>query len=151
MIRKIKNEDAEIFFDMAEQFYASDAVLHPIPKKHHIDAFNEMMRSSDYIEGYIFEYEEKPVGYAITSKMYSQEAGGFTLWIDEIFILEEFRSKGLGKEFFNYLKTNLDSSIARLRLEVEEENERAKKFYQNMGFSKLEYSQMFLDRRNINK
>lgn len=151
MIRKIKNEDAAIFFDMAEQFYASDAVLHPIPKKHHIDAFNEMMRSNDYIEGYIFEYEEKPVGYAITSKMYSQEAGGFTLWIDEIFILEEFRSKGLGKEFFNYLKTNLDSSIARLRLEVEEENERAKKFYQNMGFSKLEYSQMFLDRRNINK
>ncbi|MFO7316846.1 MAG: GNAT family N-acetyltransferase [Bacilli bacterium] len=145
MIRKMKKEDADIFYYLAEQFYASDAVLHPIPKKHHIDAFNEIMRSNVYLEGYIFEYNDQPVGYAITSKMYSQEAGGIMLWIDEIYILEEYRSKGLGKEFFHYLKTTLDSSIVRLRLEVEKENERAIELYKSLGFGPLAYDQMILD------
>lgn len=146
----MKKEDAEIFYKMAEQFYASDAVLHPIPKKHHVDTFNEMMRSNVYLEGYIFEYNNKPVGYAITSKMFSQEAGGIMLWIDEIYIMEEYRSIGLGTEFFNYLKTTLDASIVRLRLEVEKDNERAKKLYKKMGFSPLEYDQMMLDLKDMN-
>lgn len=149
MIRKMKNEDAEFFFNMATLFYSSDAVMHPVPQKHHIHTFNEIMRSNVYLEGYIFELKDNPVGYAITTKMFSNEAGGITLWIDEIYILKEYRSKGLGKEFFNYLKTTLDTSIVRLRLEVERENEQAIKLYQNMGFKKLEYGQMFKDRTNL--
>lgn len=144
-IRKITKEDEEIFYYMAELFYSSEAVLHPIPKKHHIDTFKELMRSNTYLECFIFEYNEKIAGYALTSKMYSQEAGGITLWIDELFVLEPYRSKGIGKAFFNYLKETLDPSITRLRLEVEEDNERAKKLYKMMDFSKLEYEQMFLD------
>ncbi len=146
MIRKMKKEDAEIFFNMSELFYASDAVINPIPQKNHIDAFNEIMRSNVYLEGYIFEYEDKAVGYVITTKTYSHEAGGITLWIDELFVLEEYRSKGIGMEFFNYLKTALDTSIIRLRLEVESENERAIKFYQKMGFNVSEYGLMFKNR-----
>lgn len=146
MIRKITKEDEEIFYQMAELFYSTDAVLHPIPKEHHIKAFQEMMRSDMYVEGYIFEYEGKAAGYAITSKMYSQEAGGITLWIDELFVLKEFRSKGLAKEFFTYLKNTVDSTIVRLRLEVEEYNEVAKKLYEKIGFNKLRYEQMILER-----
>lgn len=148
MIRKMQKKDREIFFNLAELFYASDAVMHPIPQKHHIDTFNEIMRSDAYIEGYIFEVKDKPAGYAITTKTFSPEAGGIILWIDEIFVLEEYRSQGFGKEFFNVLNTTLDSSIVRLRLEVEPDNERAIKLYENMGFKKLEYDQMFKDRAN---
>lgn len=148
MIRKMKKEDKEVFLNMTEMFYASDAVLHPIPQKHHKDTFNEIMRSNVYLEGYIFEFNDKPVGYAITAKTYSQEAGGITLWIDELYVLKEYRSNGLGKEFFNYLKTTMDSSIVRLRLEVEPDNKRVIGFYQRIGFSELKYGQMFVDRRN---
>lgn len=145
MIRKMRNEDREIFYKMAKMFYASDAVLFTIPQNQHIVTFNEIMRSDVYLEGYIFELGEEPVGYAITAKMFSQEAGGITLWIDEVYIMNEYRSKGLGKEFFNYIQSTLDTSIVRLRLEVETDNERAKKLYQNMGFEMLEYQQMFKD------
>lgn len=145
MIRIMKKEDAEIFFNMAKLFYASDVVLHPIPEKHHIDTFDEIMRSNLYLEGYIFEYKDKPVGYAITTKTFSHEAGGITLWIDEIYVLKGYRSKGLGREFFDFLKATLDTSIVRLRLEVESDNERAIKLYKTMGFKKLEYKQMFKD------
>ncbi len=150
MIRKMKKEDAEVFFSMTELFYASDAVMQPIPQEYHIDTFNEIMHSNIYLDGYIFEFEDKPVGYAITTKTFSHEAGGITLWIDELYVLQEYRSKGLGKEFFKYLKTTLDTSIVRLRLEVEADNDGAIKLYENMGFEKLEYDQMFKDRTNLN-
>lgn len=149
MIRKMKNEDEEIFYKMTDLFYASDAVIHQISQKSHVDTFNEIMRSNVYLEGYIFEFEGEPVGYAITTKTFSHEAGGITLWIDEIYVGEGYRSKGLGKEFFNLLKETLDISIVRLRLEVESGNERAKKLYEDMGFEKLEYDQMIKDRKNL--
>jgi ribosomal protein S18 acetylase RimI-like enzyme len=149
VIRKMKKEDAEIFFEMSELFYASDAAIHPIPQKYHIDTFNEIMRSNVYLEGYIFEVKDKPAGYAITTKTFSHEAGGITFWIDEIYVLKGYRSNGLGKEFFNFLKATLDTSVVRLRLEVETDNERAIKLYENMGFKRLEYDQMFKDRTNL--
>ena len=148
MIRKMQKEDEEIFFDLTDLFYASDAVMHPIPQKYHVDAFKEIIRSNVYIDGYIFEVKGKPVGYAITTKTFSHEAGGITLWIDEIYVLKGYRSMGLGKEFFNFLQTSIDFSIARLRLEVESDNERAIILYKEMGFEKLEYAQMFKDKIN---
>ena len=151
MIRKMRKEDAGAFLNMTELFYASKAVSNPIPRENHINTFNEIIRSNDYIEGYIFEYEDKPVGYVITTRTYSHEAGGITLWIDELFILEEYRSMGLGKEFFSYLKSTLDASIIRLRLEVESDNDRAINFYQRMGFNISEYDLMYKDRQINNK
>lgn len=142
----MRNEDRETFFNLAKMFYASDAVLNKVPHNHHTATFNEIMRTNVYLEGYIFELDGKAVGYAITTKTFSQEAGGITLWIDEIYILSEHRSKGLGNEFFSYLQSTLDDSIVRLRLEVETDNERAKRLYQNLGFEKLEYDQMIKDR-----
>ncbi len=145
MIRKMKREDREIFLSMTDLFYKSDAVLNDVPQKYHEDTFEEIMRSDVYLEGYIFEVEDRPAGYAITTKLFSHEAGGITLWIDEIFVLDEHRSQGLGKEFFEYIKLAIDTSIVRLRLEVESDNKRAKRLYENMGFKKLDYDQMFRD------
>ena len=144
----MRNEDAGTFFGMTELFYASDAVLHPIPQKYHIDTFNEIMNSDVYIEGYIFMYQNTPAGYAIIAKTYSHEAGGITLWIDELYVLDEFRSKGLGREFFAYLKKETGPSAVRLRLEVESDNRRAIEFYKKMGFDMLGYVQMYRDRNH---
>lgn len=145
MIRKMRKEDMEVFLSFTEMFYTSDAVLQPIPQSYHIDAFEEIMRSDIYLDGYIFEFDTKPVGYAMTAKTYSHEAGGLVLWIEELYVLEEYQSKGIGREFFRYIKSVVDTSIVRLRLEVESENTRAIKFYKKMGFNALEYDQMIKD------
>ena len=146
MIRKMKREDKDIFLHMTNQFYASDAVLHPIPEEYHKDAFEEIMRSDVYLEGYILEMGGKPAGYAMTAKTYSHEAGGITLWVDELFISGQYRSRGLGTEFFNYLKAHMDPSIARVRLEVESDNHRAIRLYRRVGFTELEYNQMYVEK-----
>ncbi len=145
MIRKIEANDRELFYELTKEFYDSDSVLSPIPFQSHVDTFNELMVSDNYISGYILTQDDKNVGYALTSKYYSHEAGGLTLFVEELFILKPYRSQGLGKEFFKYLTVNSDSNIVRLRLEVESKNKRAIDLYGRQGFDVLDYKQMIKD------
>lgn len=144
MIREFDRKDIKDYKKMCKEFYSSDAVLKNIPEKN-IDAFIEEVLSSDvYAKCYIMEYEGDIAGYAVTAKTYSQEAGGIVLWVEEAFLKKEFRGRGLGKEFFDYiLKT---PNVKRFRLEVEDYNVRAKKLYSSLDFEMLEYEQMYLER-----
>lgn len=65
------------------------------------------------------------------------------MWIEELYVKEQFRGKGLGSEFISFVEKNFD--FKRLRLEVEKENVRAVKMYERNGLSFLEYDQMIKD------
>lgn len=145
MFREMKAEDRELYYRYADMFYHSDAVNAPVPEKNYEVTFNECMRSDAYVKCYIFEWEGAPCGFALLSKTFSQEAGGVSVTIEEIFIEEEYRGRGLATAFFSYLKSLPD--IMRLRLEVEDDNEDAKRLYERMGFELLPYLQMVIDRQ----
>lgn len=142
MIRKIRKEDKEIFISMAEEFYQSKAVMHTIPKKNHQIIFEEMMRSNQYVEGYIISCQEEAAGYGLISKMFSQEAGGIVVWLEEVYILPKYQGKGLGNAFLKYIQEEYKSLVVRFRLEVEQENKRAVALYEQLGFKKMPYMQM---------
>ena len=145
MIRKLTADDKEIYIGMAEEFYHSDAVLAPIPRNFIERTVEEALRSDTYAEIFLFEYEGETAGYALIAKTFSQEAGGMVWWIEEVYIRELFRSKGLGREFFEYIENHKDEGVARLRLEVEEENIRAVSLYERLGYKVLDYMQMVKD------
>ena len=115
----------------------------PAPREHFEQGFDEMMRSDVYVQGYMLVCDGNNVGYCITMKTYSVEAGGITIWIDELFVLEEYRSKGLGRELFKYIEENGDKKLRRIRLEVELENGRAISLYKKMGFEPAPYDGMW--------
>lgn len=130
---------------MVSDFYASDAVLiHPC-EDHFKTTFDELMRSDVYAECYIFELDGSAVGYSLLAKTFSQEAGGTVIWIEEIYVLPEYRGLGIGKAYFEYLIKNRSEKIRRLRLEAEKENEKAIKLYRSLGFTELDYGQMIID------
>lgn len=145
MIRKIKKEDKSAYLSMAKQFYSSEAVDHDVPERYFIDTFDALMRSDHYASGYIIEYENHTVGYALLAKTFSQEAGGMVLWIEELFVMSEYRCNGLGHEFFAYLKNNLHDNIKRIRLEIADSNKKARSLYEQIGFEALPYSQLIKD------
>ena len=144
MFREITPDDRELYLHFVDIFYHSDAVESPVPEENYAATFNELMRSDDYLKCYIFEDEGEACGFVLLSKTFSQEAGGVSVTIEEIYIDDAHRGKGLATEFFNYLKSLPD--IARLRIEVEDDNEGAKRLYERMGFSLLPYLQMVIDR-----
>ena len=143
MIRKFVPEDREDYIRFSTEFYNSSAVDKPVPREHYEQGFDEMMRSDVYVQGYMLVCDGNNVGYCVTMKTYSVEAGGITIWIDELFVLEEYRSKGLGRELFKYIEENGDKKLRRIRLEVELENGRAISLYKKMGFEPAPYDGMW--------
>ena len=135
MIRKMRSEDKKTYMEMAREFYHSDAVLHPVPDTYFERTADEALRSDVYAEIFLFECENEAAGYGLIAKTYSQEAGGMVWWIEEVYVREAFRSKGIGREFFAYLDKVKGSAVTRMRLEVEEDNTRAVALYKKLGLS----------------
>ena len=100
--RKIRPEDREDYIAMADAFYHTDGVIRPIPRTHLEAGFEELMRSEQYAVAYMCELDGETVGYALLAKTFSQEAGGIVLWVEELFIKDAYRDKGLGKAFFDH-------------------------------------------------
>lgn len=141
--RKIEQKDKDVFLQMSREFYNSPAVIAPIKEEYHVNAFNELMRSRDYLECYMIECDGKSAGFGLLNFAYCHEAGGKIVWIEELYIRESFRGQGIGTKFFELVKNNHPAN--RYRLEVEKENERAVKLYKSLGYDFLEYDQMILD------
>ena len=55
MIRKPTAADREKYIEIAGEFYATDAVLRPVPRAYLERTFDEMLSSDCYAEGYLFE------------------------------------------------------------------------------------------------
>ena len=140
-IRRIEPKDKELFLEMTEKFYSSDAVMHPIPEKYRADTFDEIISESPFADAFILELDEKPAGYALFSFTYSQEAGGKVVWIEELYVRESFRGMGVGKAVFEFAEKTFGAK--RIRLEVEPENKRAAQLYERLGYSVLPYNQMY--------
>lgn len=145
MIRQIQLKDREIYLQLAQEFYQTNAVLHSIPVSHMEHTFEELMRSNEYAEAYIFEVDDEIAGYALLAKTYSQEAGGRIIWIEELYVRDQYRSKGLGKQFFEYLDNHMAEDTARVRIEVEKTNDGAISLYKKIGYGNLDYVQLARD------
>lgn len=133
------------YIRMAREFYPTGAVMHPVDDLHFEAGFAELMRSDEYMFSHIFIYDGAVAGYALISKTFSQEAGGMVWWIEEIYILPQYRGKGIGSKYLRHLLDTRPPSVKRFRLEVELENEGAVALYRRLGFDFLEYDQMYVD------
>lgn len=145
MFRKINQNDKDFYINSVKAFYSSEAVLHAIPETYITKTFDELMSSDVYAECYIIEKDGERAGYALLAKTFSQEAGGLVVWLEEIYILPEFRSCGLGGKFLAFLKDNLKA--ARLRLELCPSNSRACEVYKRHDFESLNYNQMIYEKK----
>ena len=142
-IRKPTPNDREAYIKLAEQFYSSEAVLHSVDRSCFENTFDEFIASDRYVECFLFEVDDSIAGYALITKTFTQEVGGLVYWIDELFILPQFRGRGIGHRFFEYILSL--SGPKRFRLEVTAKNEGAIRLYRSLGFTPLDYSQFVKD------
>ncbi|MGB5558288.1 MAG: GNAT family N-acetyltransferase [Paracoccaceae bacterium] len=84
---------------------------------------------------YLIGMRRAPVGYIVISFGYSVELGGIDGFIDEFFIRENVRGRGMGTEVLTSLLPALgDHGVKALHLEMAPKNDRAQRVYARAGF-----------------
>ena len=140
MIRKMAEEDQLQVIEMMRGFYASPAVHTNGSEEIFLADVKNCINDCPFLEGYIFEEEGRLQGYAMIAKSFSTEFGKPCIWIEDIFLKEEFRGKKIAPEFFALLEKTYPEHL--FRIEAEEENERAVKVYKKAGFRPLPYLEL---------
>lgn len=140
MIRPMKSKDTEIIMEMMERFYTSDAVLTNGSKEIYAADIENCVNDNPYLEGYVFEENNEIQGYAMLAKSFSTEFGKQCIWIEDLFLNSEHRRKGIGSQFFDFIKERYPDAV--FRLEVEDENIGAIATYQKNGFRDIPYNEM---------
>ncbi|MEG0570807.1 MAG: GNAT family N-acetyltransferase, partial [Oscillospiraceae bacterium] len=95
-IRNFGLNDKEDFLSMCNEFYNSGASLYPIPIKQMEDTFTQIINDNPYVKGFIFEEKDGLAGYALVWIYWSNEAGGYVAFLDEIFVKSEYRGHSIG-------------------------------------------------------
>lgn len=141
MIRKMRLQDKEEVVEMMRGFYTSPAVHTNGSEEIYLADVENCINDCPYLEGFVFEEKGNIQGYGMIAKSFSTEFGKPCIWIEDLFIKEEYRKKGISREFFEMLKNRYPNHL--LRIEAEEENERAVSVYKKAGFQILPYLELY--------
>ena len=139
-IRKMTEADRESVVDMMRTFYHSPAVWTNGSEEIYNKDITACVGTSPYADGFIFEKEDEILGYGMIAKSFSTEFGKPCIWIEDLYLKEEYRGVGIGSSFFQYLEKEYPNTI--MRLEVEEDNTRAVAVYRKNGYETLPYMEM---------
>lgn len=113
---------------MMSDFYAIDN--YPIDIEVSKKLFQEFIHNENLGKAWLILEDEEIVGYVILTFVFSFEYGGTIAFIDELYLKESARGKGIGNKTIEFIKSESTKlSLKLLYLEVENHNEKAQKLY----------------------
>ena len=118
---------------MMEAFYSIDN--YPFNRAESEKNFHEFISNPALGRFWLLHADIEIIGYLILAFGYSFEYGGRDAFIDDFFLKEPFRGKGLGHSILSKLDgeaTKLE--VKAIHLEVENTNERGRNLYTKTGF-----------------
>lgn len=120
--------DISIITQMMQNFYAIDN--YPMDVEETKKLFKEFISNQNLGKSWLIYSENEIIGYIILTYIFSFEYGGKIAFVDELFIKETARGKGIGKEAIQFIQQEIPKlSLKLLYLEVEPHNENAQKLY----------------------
>ena len=109
---------------------------------HRKDALTPLLEGSEHGAIWLIGPQMSPVGYVAVSFGWSIELGGLDGFIDEIWLREAVRGRGMGGEALSELVKALDQAgVKALHLEVSPESGAAR-LYKRLGFKERPHSLM---------
>lgn len=134
IFKPIAVQDIPLVVNMMSDFYAIDN--YPIDKEVSAGLLMNFIENESLGKGWLILNNDEPVGYVILTFIFSLEYKGRIAFLDELYIKDEARSKGLGKMALDFIKQQAELlSVKLIYLEVEPHNEKAKQLYLSRGFS----------------
>lgn len=101
---------------------------------------NDCLSINPKFQAHIAKIGDKPVGYIIYFFTYSSFLALPTLYLEDIFVLEQYRGQGVGKALFGFIKEEAKKEgCGRIEFTVLKWNKPAQEFYTANGAEQLEW------------
>lgn len=129
----LKKSDIEIIVPMMQDFYAIDN--YPINPETTKKLFQHFIDDESLGNCWLITDDEIIVGYVILAYIFSFEFEGRIAFLDELYLNENARGKGIGKVTVDFIHAQvLQKDLKVIYLEIEAHNEAAKNLYLSKDF-----------------
>ncbi len=119
---------------MMQDFYAIDN--YPIDIATTESLFETFLNDGNLGKAWLIYSDDILVGYVILTFIFSFEYKGRYAFLDELYLSEKARGKGIGKQAIQFIQSEaLKLKLKVLYLEVENHNEKAQKLYLAQNFT----------------
>jgi GNAT superfamily N-acetyltransferase len=126
-------DDGEVLLTMMKEFYKIDS--YPFDYQRNLTIFENLIAHPEWGRIWIVRLNDEVVAYFVVTFGYSFEYGGRDAIIDELYICEAWRNKGIGFEILNFIEAETKKlRIKTLHLEVEDTNKVGWHLYEKKGF-----------------
>lgn len=141
-LRPATPADVSVLFDLIVALAEYEQLAHAVTGN--VEALHKhLFGSTPYIEAIIAEYAGKKVGFALFFHNYSTFLAKPGIYLEDLFVLPEFRRLGIGKAILSYLaQLAVERKCGRFEWSVLDWNENALSLYKNMEASILEQTRI---------
>lgn len=138
ILRFAEPADSNILFELIQGLAEYEKLSHAVIGN--AQALHEhLFGTPKYVEAILAEYAGKAVGFALFFHNYSTFLTKPGIYLEDLFVLPEYRRQGVGKALLSKLaQIAIQRNCGRLEWSVLDWNESAQTFYRNMGASILE-------------
>jgi len=138
IIRKAKPEDIPVIFRLIKDLAHYEKLSDQVTATEDL-LRNNLFGKNQFVEVWMAEYQNKAAGYLIFYYNFSSFLAKAGLFIEDIFILPEFRCKGIGKKLlFKVIELAKERDCGRVEWNVLDWNEPAISFYKKTGAKPLD-------------
>ncbi|MEM8830117.1 MAG: GNAT family N-acetyltransferase [Cyanobacteria bacterium P01_G01_bin.19] len=132
-IRPATSNDVGDIFQLIQALAEYENLTHQVTGTK-ADLYEHLFGSRVYAEAIVAEVDRQVVGFALFFPNYSTFLTKPGIYLEDLFVLPEFRRQGIGKAMLVYLgKLAIGRDAGRLEWSVLDWNESAIAFYQSMG------------------
>lgn len=132
-IRPCVVDDVPHIFNLIKALAEYEKLAHQVTGTKE-DLQEHLFGSPVYAEAIVTEADNKIVGFALFFSNYSTFLTKPGIYLEDLFVLPEYRRRGIGKAMLSYLgKLAITRNAGRLEWSVLDWNESAIAFYQSIG------------------
>ncbi len=124
----LQSSDIETIVPLMQEFYAIDN--YPIDPETTKELFQTFIEDENLGMAWLISHNNNFVGYVIVTYIFSFEYKGRIAFLDELYLNEKARSKGIGKAALAFIQEHaMQKDLKIMYLEIESHNNVAKNLY----------------------
>ena len=132
-IRKAEERDVALIFSLIRELAAYERLAHEVDATE-ADIARALFGPQPRVFADIAEWDGEPAGFALWFYNFSTFRGRHGIYLEDLFVRPDFRSKGLGKALLRHLARRcVAEGLPRLEWWVLDWNEPALRFYRSIG------------------